>query len=91
MNMQHHLDGATLLRYAAGDLDEAFSVVVASHLAMCAECRRALRVAEKVGGQLLEEAETADLSSGAFERLMQRVDANGSEPPKARERNGETG
>lgn len=85
MNMQHHLDGATLLRYAAGDLDEAFSVVVASHLAMCAECRRALRVAEKVGGQLLEEAETADLSSGAFERLMQRVDANGSEPPKARE------
>ena len=83
--MQHHLDGATLLRYAAGDLDEAFSVVVASHLSMCAECRHALRVAEEVGGQLLDETETADLSAGAFDRLMDRVEANGHQPPKPRE------
>lgn len=74
MKVHHHLDEATLLRYASGDFDEAFSVIVASHLAMCDACRRAVRLAEAVGGNLLEaEGETA-LSEGAFDRLMQRVE-----------------
>jgi putative transcriptional regulator len=73
MRVLHHLDDATVLRYASGDLDEAFSVVVAAHLAMCDECRRAVRTAEDIGGQLLDAEETAELSIGAFERLMQRL------------------
>ena len=77
MRVLHHLDDATVLRYASGDLDEAFSVVVAAHLAMCDECRRAVHTAEDIGGQLLDAEETAELSIGAFERLMQRL--NGTE------------
>jgi putative transcriptional regulator len=76
MSVQHHLDSATLLRYASGDLDEAFSVIVASHLAMCAECRHAARMAEEVGGRMLETGETAALSAGAVERLLARLDEN---------------
>ena len=75
MTIHHHLDDATLLRYASGDLDEAFSVVVAAHLAMCDYCRRAVRAAEEIGGQLLNADETAELSIGAFDRLMRRLDA----------------
>lgn len=74
MTVHHHLDDATLLRYASGDLDEAFSVVAAAHLAMCGECRRAARTGEEVGGRLLEAGDEADLSVGAFDRMMQKLD-----------------
>lgn len=74
MTLHHHLDDATLVRYASGDLDEAFSVIVASHLAMCDTCREAARTAESIGGELLENHDAADMGAGAFERLMQRLD-----------------
>lgn len=76
MTVDHHLDGATLLRYASGDLDEAFAVVVASHLSMCDECRCAVQTAEEIGGQLLDKVDEVELSAGAFDRLMDRVDAD---------------
>ncbi len=77
MKVHHHLDDATLLRYASGDLDEAFSVIVAAHLAMCDECRRAVRTAEEIGGRFLEAGDTANLSVGAFDRLMRKLDEGG--------------
>ncbi len=55
MKPQHHLDHSTLLAYAAGTLDGAFTVVAAAHLGRCEACRRAVRAAEAVGGLLLEE------------------------------------
>jgi len=76
VSVHHHLDNATLLRYASGNLEEAFSVVVASHLAVCAECRRDARIAEAVGGEMLDAVDQAELSEGAFERLMKRVDSD---------------
>lgn len=74
MTLQHHLDDATLVRYASGGLEEAFSVIVASHLAMCESCRNAARTAEAIGGELLENLDQTDLRSGAFERLMQGLE-----------------
>lgn len=85
MKVHHHLDGATLLRYAAGDLDEAFSVIVASHLSMCEECRQALRLVEQIGGRLLDETDEADMSEGAFDRLMERIDTNAEVIPEPRD------
>lgn len=75
MNVHHHLDDTTLLRYASGDLDEAFLVVTAAHLAMCDHCRHAVRVAEEIGGELLEASDQAVLGADAFERVMQRIDS----------------
>jgi putative transcriptional regulator len=77
VSVHHHLDTATLLRYASGDLDEAFSVVVASHLAMCEACRRAVHMAEDVGGGLLASMDESEMLPGAFGRLMQRLDTHG--------------
>jgi len=70
----HHLDEATLLRYASGNLDEAYLVVVASHLAMCETCRKAVHEAEELGGELLEHADAPALGPASFERLMKRLD-----------------
>ena len=88
MSIHHHLDDATLMRYASGDLDPAFTLVVASHLAMCSTCRRAVRLAEAMGGECLDEAPRATLSDGAFARLSHRIDAEtGTVPPPAPLRN----
>ncbi|MEC9369363.1 MAG: ChrR family anti-sigma-E factor [Pseudomonadota bacterium] len=74
MSATHHPDDATLLSYAAGTLDEAFVLLVASHLAGCAECHARVRLAENVGGSLLEQAETVALSAGALDRAFARIE-----------------
>lgn len=53
MNPRHHLDPSTLLSHAAGALSPEVEAIVATHLLACAECRRALALAEGVGGMLL--------------------------------------
>jgi len=83
MTIGHHLDNATLLQYASGELDEAFIIVVAAHIAMCDACRQAAHGAEEIGGGLLADSDTADLSAGAFEQLMQKLDQDPSEQASA--------
>jgi putative transcriptional regulator len=70
MTITHHPSDATLAAYAAGTLDEARGLVVATHLTLCAACRDAVRGFEEVGGALLEATEPAELSSGALQRAM---------------------
>lgn len=75
MTPNHHLDDSTILAYAAGTLDEAFTVVAASHIAVCPTCRSAVRAAEALGGELLEQAGdiaiSADCRSRTFAALEQ--------------------
>jgi putative transcriptional regulator len=50
MTPNHHPGEATLLAYAAGGLGEGLSLVVASHLSFCPECRANVAAGEAVGG-----------------------------------------
>ncbi|MFZ2102467.1 MAG: ChrR family anti-sigma-E factor [Oricola sp.] len=84
MTIAHHLDEATLMRYASGDLDEAFLVVVATHLAMCDHCREAARAAEELGGEMLFACEPANLRAASFDTLLERIDANDTRAAPAR-------
>lgn len=79
MTTQHHLDDATLLRYASGDLDNAFTMVVAAHLAMCDTCRKAARDAEEIGGHMMDNVAQAPVAEDAFESMMARLDAGDAE------------
>lgn len=81
MSIHHHLDDASLMRYASGDLDPAFCIIVASHLAMCETCRDAVRLAEAVGGECLENSAHAPISDDAFDRIAQMLDAETSPDP----------
>ena len=86
MRVHHHLDDASLMRYASGDLDPAFCMVVASHLAMCDESREAVRLAEAVGGACLHQVPDAEVSDGALARITQMIDADmAQEKPPAPE------
>jgi putative transcriptional regulator len=77
----HHPSEETLFAHAAGGLDEAFRVVVATHLAGCARCRASVLMAERVGGAVLEEMADAALSAGALNRAMARLDDPAPSPP----------
>ncbi|MCC5987665.1 MAG: cupin domain-containing protein [Pararhodobacter sp.] len=53
--IRHHLSDALLMAYSAGQLPEAFSLVVATHVSLCDECRARMESFDAVGGALLEQ------------------------------------
>jgi putative transcriptional regulator len=79
--IRHHLNDDLLLAYASGNLSEGWSLAVATHLAMCAQCRKGLALAEAAGGALLEELEPVGGDDDAWEKLKTRLITEA--PPKA--------
>lgn len=61
-SVRHHLNDQLLMAYAAGQLPEAFNLVVATHISLCDECRAQLHAHEAVGGAVLEAQESNSLS-----------------------------
>jgi putative transcriptional regulator len=51
----HHLSDRLLMAYSAGNLPEAFNLVIASHIALCDECRARLASFDAIGGAMLEQ------------------------------------
>lgn len=72
MTIKHHLSDPLLIGYAAGNLPEAFSLVVATHVSLCDECRARMETYEAVGGAVLE-AETAEMSEASLEACLARL------------------
>lgn len=75
MTIRHHLSDSLLMAYAAGELPEAFGLVVATHVSLCDECRARLAGFEAVGGAVLETGDTADLAPGSLEATMRLIAA----------------
>lgn len=66
--------------YAGGTLGLLPAVVVATHLTACPACRSLVRLAEAVGGVLLDDLPPETLRPGAFEQAFARLDAP-EQPP----------
>ena len=77
MRIQHHLRDETLMAYAAGELDQATSYLVAAHLALCPKCRAATELADDIGGGLIEDIEPVEMASVAFGNVLERLDIPG--------------
>lgn len=73
MTIKHHISDSFLMAYSAGQLPEAFSLVVATHLSMCDECRVALGGFDAVGGALVENADLAAVSDAALEATLAMI------------------
>jgi putative transcriptional regulator len=86
MTIRHHLSDQLLMSYAAGELPEAFNLVVATHVSLCDECRAQLASFEAVGGAMIEMAETAAMSDDSLAACIDRIDglyqANARRPMK---------
>ena len=83
MTMLHHPTEDLLLNYAAGSVDEAYGVMVATHLALCPSCRAAVRQAEAIGGELIEQLAPAQIADRVIAGVMARLDETGAAPAPA--------
>lgn len=73
--IKHHLTDALLMAYAAGNLPEAFNLVIATHVSLCDECRARLGAYEAVGGQLVEDCAVETMADDAFAKTMALIAA----------------
>jgi putative transcriptional regulator len=76
----HHPDDSLLLEYAAGSLDEAKALLVATHLALCPACRNAVRSGEAASAALAFAGDVTETISS----LVPDVSGEAVEAPPAR-------
>ncbi len=72
-NIQHHLTDSLLMAYASGNLSEGFSLVVATHISLCDECRARMEGFEAVGGALIEH-ESVAVDPGSLEATLALIE-----------------
>lgn len=71
--IRHHLNDALLMGYSAGQLPEAFNLIVATHISMCDECRARLASFDAVGGALLGEVPESGMKADSLAQVMARI------------------
>lgn len=73
MTIKHHISDSLLMAYSAGQLPEAFNLVVATHLSLCDECRAVLGGFDAVGGALVEGADESPVSDAALDATLAMI------------------
>ncbi len=79
----HHPDDDQLMTYATGEMAEAPSLVIATHLALCPDCRRHVADYEALGGELLGDLPGELLSPGSLSHTLEMLDVAAPEEPAA--------
>lgn len=79
---RHHIPDPMMIAYVAGAIEYPYAVVLASHISMCDECRARYEAHTQIGGMMMEDAATEELSDGVFERVLAELDKPYSAPPR---------
>ncbi len=74
-DVKHHLTDALLMSYGAGTLREGYGLVVATHVSLCDDCRARLESFEAIGGSLMDDVNSIELSEDALDATMALIDA----------------
>lgn len=74
MNINHHLDDASLMSYSAGSLSQGMALVVASHLSFCPACRERAELNDAVGGVLLESLDAETIEDDMLAAILAQID-----------------
>lgn len=74
MRPVHHPSEAVLADYASGALADGPSLAVSAHLELCACCRKAIRLFEAVGGELIQDLEPAEMEADALAHALARIE-----------------
>jgi putative transcriptional regulator len=82
MTIRHHLTDDILMAYSAGQLPEAFNLVVATHVSLCDDCRAALQAYDAIGGSLLEDSVGTAMTADSLEATLARI-AGAPRPQRA--------
>ena len=70
----HHIPENMLAAYTIGNLPHAFSVVVASHISLCDECRASYEALQALGGAVMEGTVGAKVSDSLLASVLDRLD-----------------
>lgn len=81
MRIDHHPDDSTILAYAAGTVNEGFSLVLAAHLECCPCCRDRLADAEALGGVLLTDLPHMEVPAGGLDDVWERIEISPESEP----------
>jgi putative transcriptional regulator len=73
VTIKFHISNDILLSYSAGTLDEASSLLVATHLALCPHCRARNSSADALGGYLLDSLESTPVSPTMIDAVLSQV------------------
>lgn len=71
--IRHHPKTETLAEFAAGRVDEARSVVIATHLTQCTDCATAVRDFEALGGACLENQTPVAMNDASMASFWARA------------------
>lgn len=74
MKINHHLDESTLVSYVAGSLSQGMALVVATHISLCEKCREGISEIEAIGGALLEQMDSSEISDTSLETILSKLD-----------------
>jgi len=70
---RHHVSDDLLVGYESGSLAEGWSLAVATHLALCPECRWRARQAAAIGGAMFEEIEPVAVEVSSLDAVLARI------------------
>jgi putative transcriptional regulator len=71
--IKHHLSDELIMGYSAGILPEAIDLIVATHVSLCDDCRARVEAQDAVGGALLDEVETEEVSANCLEGALNLI------------------
>lgn len=74
MSIRHHISDQLLIAYSAGQLPEAFSLVVATHVSLCDDCRARLESYDALGGALVETADAPAMAENALAATLALIE-----------------
>lgn len=74
MTIRHHLEEDTLFAYAAGDLPEAFNLIIAAHVSLCDDCRAVVESYDALGGAVIAGTSAEALAEDSLPRTLARLD-----------------
>ena len=73
MTISHHPSEETLAAFVNASLGEGNSLVVATHLAHCASCRRAVRRMGLLAGELFQQSKKAAMGADALDACLAKL------------------
>jgi len=78
--IKHHLTPGILMAYAAGNLPEAFNLMVATHLSLCDQCRAEAESYDSLGGEILDADTPPAMSGSSLEETLALIAGGAIEP-----------
>ena len=75
MTITHHPASDSLMSCSAGSMPESFAAVMASHMAICSQCRKDLALMDDIGVALLDQLSPSPLTEPAPVMALRRLES----------------